>query len=39
MKSVDEETNKDGNDAEEDDYSEDNQEDAMGIDLQDINDV
>ena len=38
MKSVDEETNKDGNDAEDDEYSDDNQ-DAMGIELQDINDV
>ena len=34
MKSVDEETNKDIDD---DDYSDDN--DAMGIELQDINDI
>ena len=40
MKSVDEETNKEGNDAEEDEYSDDNEEDnAMGIELQDINDI
>ena len=38
MKSVDEETNKDDADDDEE-YSDDNENDTMGIELQDINDI
>lgn len=38
MKSVDEETNKDDADDDEE-YSDDNENDTMGVELQDINDI